>query len=91
MSETDKPPSCLTEMDRLKLSLMKEKGQRLQAETLNLQMMQRALQAQHAAFEEESKAFSATLKATYALEPGDEIGEDGAIKRTPVRSIKKEI
>jgi len=81
--------STLSEMDRLKLLLAKEKASRVQAESVNLQMAQRQIQAQFAVVEAENKALFERLKVDYALAPADEIGEDGVIKRSPVRSLKE--
>lgn len=80
---TTELPTKLSELDRLKMTLAKEKQQRLQAEAANLQMLQRQLQAQHAGLEAENKSLFEELKATYKLNPGDEVAEDGTIKRVP--------
>lgn len=80
-------PAALSEMDRLKLTLAKEKQGRLNAEMTNLQMAQRAIQAQFATVDAENKALFDRLKVEYQLAPADEIGEDGTIKRSPVRSL----
>lgn len=89
MTSTNLPVS-LSEMDLLKLQLLKEKQARFQAEAANLQMAQRSLQAQQQQLVSESAILSVHLRATYDLAPADEIGEDGAIKRSPVRAIKEE-
>ena len=76
-------PTTLSEMDRLKLTLQKEKAARFQAEGLNLQMAMRQHQAQQGAIQKESMEFAQHLQATYSLAPADEINEDGTIKRAP--------
>lgn len=80
-------PTALSEMDKLKLQLAKEKQSRLQAEAINLQMAQGSVKAQMNAVEAENKVLFDRLKAEYQLAPADEIGEDGVIKRSPVRSL----
>ena len=82
-------PMKLSELDRLRMVLAKERQQRLQAEAANVQMLQRQLQAQHAALEAENKALFEELKLTYTLNQGDEIAEDGTIKRTPQPPAKE--
>jgi hypothetical protein len=79
--------TALSEMDKLKLQLAKEKASRLQSEMMNLQMVQRQVQGQLQAQEAENKVLFDRLKAEYQLAPADEIGEDGVIKRSPVRSL----
>lgn len=79
--EAGEVPSQITEMDRLKLSLAKEKQARLQAEAVNLQMAQRALQAQHEALEKENASLFDGLKEKYNLAPSDQILESGRIVR----------
>ena len=74
---------AISEIDRLKIQLAKERQLRLKSEAAGLQMMQRQLVAAQQSVEAEATALFGALKATYALEPGDEIGEDGAIKRAP--------
>ena len=80
-------PSQLSETDRLRLLLAREKSARLQAEMSNVQMVQRSVQTQLAQIEAENKAFRERLKVEYRLAPADEIGEDGSIKRSQVRSV----
>lgn len=87
MSDT---PSQLSEMDRLRLQLSKERQARLQAEAQNLRLAQARHEAEVRQVTAEDKAVFDALKATYALEPNDEILGDGTIKRAPVRAIKKE-
>jgi hypothetical protein len=82
-------PTKLSELDRLKMVLAKERQGRLQAEAAHLQMLQRQLQAQHSALEGENKTLFEELKTTYNLNPGDEIAEDGTIKRTPQPPAKE--
>lgn len=76
-------PVMLSEVDRLKMQLAKEKQARLQADAINLQMAQRQMQATMQASQAEAQVLFAALKDTYKLAPGDEVGEDGAIKRAP--------
>jgi multidrug efflux pump subunit AcrA (membrane-fusion protein) len=83
-------PAALSELDHLKLQLLTAKQARFQAETMNLQMAQRSLQALQQQLVQESAALSEHLRVTYALAPADEIGEDGVIARSPVRAIKEE-
>jgi len=83
-------PTVISEIDRLKLDLAKEKRSRLQAEALNLQMMQRNVMAQQISMEAEQKALFEHLRDAYGLSSGDEIGENGTIKRAPVRDATKE-
>ncbi len=75
-------PTTLSEMDRLKLALAKEKESRVRAELINAQMVLRSAQAAHMALEAETRVLFEALKQTYSLSPGDEVGEDGSIKRT---------
>jgi len=82
--------TALSEMDKLKLTLQKEKQARFQAEGMNLQMAMRQHQAQQGPLQAEAMAFAKELQATYSLAPSDEINEDGTIKRSPVRALKKE-
>lgn len=83
-------PTTLTEMDRLKLSLARERDGRLKAEAANLQMAMRAVEGALAKATQETSALSAELRERYMLEQGDEISEDGNIKRAPVRALPKE-
>jgi len=82
-------PTALSEMDRLKLTLAKEREARLRAEAANIQMAQQQVNAARAQMEIEHRALMEQLKQTYSLTPGDEVGEDGSIKRAPVRAIKE--
>lgn len=82
--------TTLSEVDRLRLTLSREKAARLRAESINLQMAQRALEANHTKAAEEMAALQEHLRVTYDLKPGDELLEDGTIKRAPVRELKKE-
>jgi hypothetical protein len=88
MPDFDGVPASLSEMDRLKLTLAKEREARLRAEAANLQMAQRALDAAMARASQEAAALSAELRQRYALAPGDEIAEDGGIRRSPVRALE---
>jgi hypothetical protein len=89
MTDTTTPPpaaplpTALSEMDRLKLTLQKEKAARFQAEGMNLQLAMRQHQAQQGTLQKESMEFAKELQATYSLAPADEINEDGTIKRAP--------
>lgn len=74
-------PTALSEMDRLKLALAKEKEGRVRVELINAQMVLRSAQAAHMALEAETRALFDSLKQTYSLESGDEVSEDGSIKR----------
>ncbi len=80
-------PAALSEMDKLKLQLAKERQSRLQAEMVNLQMAQRSVEAQMSTVEEANKVLFDRLKSEYQLAPADQIGEDGTIKRSSVRSL----
>lgn len=82
-------PTTLSEMDRLKLALAKERAGRLQADAINLQNAQRQLEAAVAKGQVELKALSDELKERYSLAPGDEVAEDGTIKRAPVRALEQ--
>lgn len=82
--------TALSEIDRLRLHLSREKASRLSAEMVNLQMAMEQTKARFAGVQAENIAFFDKLKADYALAPADEISEDGAIKRSPVRAIKTE-
>ena len=82
-------PTALSEMDRLKLALAKEKQSRLQAEAANLGMAQRAVNGAIATLEKENAVLFERLKVDYQLAPNDEVSEDGAITRAPVRIVKE--
>jgi len=81
--------TCLSEVDCLKLRLLSERVARIKAEASNLSMLQKQLNAQHEVLAADQKVLFAALSSTYALAEGDELGEDGTIKRSPVRAIKK--
>lgn len=87
MSETAALPAQLSELDRLKLQLSKEKQMRLQTEAMNVQMMMRSVEAQMKALDAEQKPFFDYLKSAYQLAPADQIAEDGTITRAPVRAV----
>lgn len=80
---------ALTEMDRLRLTLAKERDARLRAEAANVQMMQRQLEMAHAKAQAEFSALHAELRERYTLVPGDEIAEDGTIRRAPQAPAEK--
>ncbi len=82
-------PAKLSEMDRLRLQLSKERQARLRAEAQNLQLSMARHEAEVRAATAEDKASFDTLKATYQLETNDEILGDGTIKRAPVRALKE--
>jgi hypothetical protein len=84
------PPVKLSEEDRLKLALLTERGQRLDAEKANLNMVARQLQAEQAKCQLEQQALSADFKTKYHLAPGDSLDVgDGSIKRAPVRAVEE--
>ena len=81
-------PTNLSEIERLKFLLIREKKARLQTEAINLQMLQRQMAAQLNSVDAEAQTFFDALKTSYELEPGDEVGEDGSIKRAPRPSLE---
>jgi hypothetical protein len=82
-------PTHLGEMDKLKLQLAKERAGRITSDLTMLQTAMRAAQSASATIEAENKVLFERLKQEYQLAPADEIGEDGSIKRSPVRAIKE--
>ena len=82
-------PAKLTEMDRLRLQLAKERQGRLQAEAANLSMAVGRNEAEVRAAQAEDKALFDGLKVSYQLEDQDEVKLDGTIKRSAVRALKE--
>lgn len=76
-------PNQLTEVHLLKVHLLREKQQRLQAESANLQMGQRALDSQYQQLQRENKAMADELNSAYGLKPEDQVSPEGAIVRAP--------
>lgn len=83
------PMNKISELELTKMQLSKERALRLQAEIQNTRILLRQLDMQQQAHQVQSQEFFDALKKAYALENGDEIAEDGSIKRAPVRSLKE--
>jgi len=77
-------PTKLSEVDKLKLQLAREKQQRLQAEYTNVQMLLRTAQAAISQSQVEHKALGTELRTRYSLAETDVLDEDGTIHRNAV-------
>lgn len=76
-------PDTISEIDRLRLSLLAEKGKRIEAETRAATLAMASLQGQHRALVQENEALQKELKERYGLQPSDAVDySTGVITRT---------
>jgi hypothetical protein len=80
----------LSEMDRLRMQLSKERQLRMRADAHNLNTAMRVLDAEMSAAKREDDALFANMKDAYQLEPSDEVAADGTIKRAPKPVVVEE-
>lgn len=80
MNEREK----VSEIDGLKLTLLGERGHRLEAEAAALKMSFVRLEQERVALQEEQRRLGDSLRETYKLRNGDTINGDGTIVRAPV-------
>lgn len=78
-------PKKLSEEDRLKVILSREKGQRIESQIQLINMQGQMLQREQAGAQLESDALGKVLREKYSLAAGDALQEDGTIVRTPAQ------